>query len=821
MGKLHVIIHGHFYQPPRENPWTAEIEQQASAAPFHDWNERITSECYFANTRSRIQDGRGRLEQVVNNYEHISFNFGPTLLSYLEEKHPACYRRILKADSLSFKKNGFGNAMAQAYNHMIMPLASARDRQTQIHWGIEDFYARFKRAPRGLWLPETAVNQATCQDLVRAGIEFILLAPTQAQAYRPLNGGDWQTSAIPTDRSYLCRTAAGDLQILFYHAGLSSAVAFEHLLRNAGIFADRIEQAGRESSLDSDHLVMVCSDGESYGHHEKLGDMCLAYLATRDLPQRDIQLTTPAEFLDNHPPQFEVKLKPGKNQQGTAWSCAHGVDRWQADCGCSDGGPMEWSQAWRAGLRKGFDRLAEALDRQFEQSCANLVKDPWAARDDYIKVILGKPLGAAQNFLNEHLIIDSTAEPEADARSAVFRLMEMQLNRMLMYTSCGWFFADLAGLEPVQNLKYAVRAAELGRLIAKRSLDTEMNTELATSFSNLAEKYSALDLIELRVRPGQLSPQKAAIQHTILNLLSASEDSERHYNFRLSVHRQSSASRSGFDVACSRLTVLAEGTREGGTFEVAVLNGSGLRLQAFVSDYSAEKKTPNPDEILASIEKDGFENACQKWASVYQSAFCLADLLVDVRAKVVEALLDPLLQELSETYEQVFSQHEGLLRTLEPLGIALPRQLQFPVGWAGSLRFNELVERALDDDTLDRAVELAKWMEALDVSLDKLPAGQLVSNRLDELLDSIIADARPEPIGVFIRLLQSSRSIGLNVDETGLQYKISRALSSLLAGLLGQERIGGPLVDTARAVVELAKELRLNVDQASAQLDSI
>ncbi|MBW1810178.1 MAG: DUF3536 domain-containing protein, partial [Deltaproteobacteria bacterium] len=331
---------------------------------------------------------------------------------------------------------------------------------------------------------------------------------------------------------------------------------------------------------------------------------------------------------------------------------------------------------------------------------------------------------------------------------------------------------------------------------------------------------NALDLIQMRVRPSELSPQKAAAQFTILNLLSAQSDSERHYQFRLTAHRQSSASRSGFDVVCSRLTVLAEGTREGGTFEVAVLSGSGLRLQAFVGQYATEKKTPNPDEILASIEKDGFKNACDKWAAAYQFTFSLADLLVDVRTKVVEALLEPLLSELSETYEQVFTRHEGLLRTLEPLGITLPRQLQFPVGWAGSQRFNELVERSLDDDTLDRAVELAKWMEALDVTLDKLPAGSLVSKRLDELLDSIIADVRAEPIGIFIRLLQSSRSIGLNVDQTGLQEKISRALNPLLDDLLDPEKIGGPAVDTARAVVELAKELRLNVDQASAQLSS-
>ncbi|HUU03242.1 MAG TPA: DUF3536 domain-containing protein [Myxococcota bacterium] len=814
-GKIHVIIHGHFYQPPRENPWSGRIERQLSAAPFHDWNERITKECYTPNTHSRIQDDRGRLVEVVNNFEHISFNFGPTLLSYLESEQPDTYRRILKADEISIAARGYGNAMAQCYNHMIMPLASARDRWTQIQWGLADFRARFRREPSGMWLPETAVNEETLCDLVRAGIEFILLSPSQAEAYRRLDGGSWRDGPPPTDRPYLCHTPAGDIDILFYHAGLSSAVAFEHLLRNAAIFADRIAQAARESVLDGDRLVFVCSDGESYGHHEKLGDMCLAYLAASELPARRMQMTNPGSFLERHRPAFEVRLKPGRDGQGTAWSCAHGVDRWQTDCGCSDGGRPGWHQAWRAPLRRAFDGLRAEIDPLFERMGLVYLDDPWAARDDYVKLVLGKPLGAAQAFFTEHLRVDAPG----DAHAAVFRLMEMQRYGMLMYTSCGWFFADLAGLESVQNMRYAARAAELGKLIEGAAQDSEMRRWLEAAASNLHEEGNGLSLLKRRVLPAALPPAKAAAQYAVLSMLRAGQEHDRLCGYRIEVHERKIAARSGFEAGAYRLTVTAEKTREGGTFDAAVLIGSALRLGAFIGRAKPNVNTQDPERILARLENEGFDSACKSLEIKAEHYFGLGDLSPQTRELVVGALLDPLLAELGRTYEEIFTGNEWLVDALVPLGIALPAPLRPAIGWAGSARFNALVERSLDDANLERAAELANRLSILDVPLDMQSATGHVSHRLTELLEDILDNPRVERVHAFMSLLRDGRRIGLSIDEATLQVKLGLSLGGLISGLLDLRRPGGAAPDTARAIVEMADLLRLETQAARLMME--
>lgn len=491
MAGTSVIIHGHFYQPPRENPFTGVIERQESAAGYHDWNERITAECYTPNTRSRVLDDGGRLVDEVNNFEHMSFNFGPTLLAYLEQHRPQTYRLILEADSQSLTTRGHGNAMAQCYNHMIMPLASDRDRRTQIAWGLEDFRFRFKREPEGMWLPETAVDAPSMDDLARAGLKFVLLSPTQALRIRPRDSDQWRdvpAGGAPAGRPYRCRTAHGDLAVLFYHPELSLGVAFGHLLTNATNFAGQIARA--------DGLVLVCNDGESYGHHEPHGDMCMAYLATRELPGRGMTLTNPAAFLAAHPPEWEVRLKTA-----SSWSCTHGLERWRSDCGCKTGGEEGWNQAWREPLRAGFDRLRQRLDPLFEQLGSKYLEDPWRARDDYIHLILDKSESAARTFFEQN----GRGELSNDGRNRILQLMEMQHFAMLMYTSCGWFFSDLAGLETVQNIRYALRAAQLGEMLAGEPVDRGLRNELKKARSNRSEMGSGLDILEKQIEHAMLA----------------------------------------------------------------------------------------------------------------------------------------------------------------------------------------------------------------------------------------------------------------------------------------------------------------------------
>lgn len=469
---LYFAIHGHFYQPPRENPWTGEIENQPSASPFHDWNDRIAAQCYSPNAASRVLSGSGRIQNIVNNYEFMSFNFGPTLMGWIRTHLPDTYRRIQEADAKTVKRLGHGNAIAQVYNHIIMPLASPQDRITQIRWGIKDFETHFGRKPEAMWLAETAINMDVVVDLIREGIRFTILSPTQAESFRPLNekDGEWkgcENTDIDTTRPYRIhpvdangkKLCDGFLDVFFYNPWLSSAVGFEHLLRDANVFGKRIQDAF-DANRDEPQLVSIGTDGESYGHHEPFGDMCAAWLFNHYAPEHGMIPVNFGWFLEHFPPRFEVKLK-NAHSEGCSWSCAHGVGRWYRDCGCSTGGGPGWNQKWRTPLRDAMNFLKKFADDVFLREFEKISKvDPWEARNRYIDVLV-KPEESTrkESFLNEIL-----KDPnDKKARSSAIRLLEVQKFCLFTFTSCGWFFNDIEGLEPVQNMRYAERAMELLR----------------------------------------------------------------------------------------------------------------------------------------------------------------------------------------------------------------------------------------------------------------------------------------------------------------------------------------------------------------------
>ncbi|KAA3662782.1 MAG: DUF3536 domain-containing protein, partial [Calditrichaeota bacterium] len=447
--KKYLIAHGHFYQPPRENPWIEKIEAQSSAFPSHDWNERINSECYYPNGNCRIRDASNHIVDIVNNYKNISFNFGPTLLSWLEVYAPATYELILKADAESVAlHNGHGAAIAQCYNHTILPLATERDQRTQIKWGIADFKARFKREPESIWLAETAISQTTLNILTEFNLKYIILSPYQAERMRPLTGEkkNWtnvQKGDIDIRQPYRCFARDSKdkkiqdkfVDIFFYHGPLSSAISFEHLLRSAPQFVERIDSAfGTDSAAK---LVSFATDGEIYGHHERFGDMGLAYLLNMEAPVRDITPTNYGASLARTTVEYEVELKPG---EGTAWSCAHGVGRWYRNCGCSTGGQPGWTQEWRKPLRDALNTLNDKLSEICLRESADVFHDLWNARDDYIHVILNRCDESLENFFRNNIKDRSLPNVEKKA----LHLMEIQRNAQLMFTSCGWFFTELS-----------------------------------------------------------------------------------------------------------------------------------------------------------------------------------------------------------------------------------------------------------------------------------------------------------------------------------------------------------------------------------------
>jgi alpha-amylase/alpha-mannosidase (GH57 family) len=492
-----LIIHGHFYQPPRENPWTGIVEHEPSAAPFHDWNERIHTECYQPNAFAHINDSSTGGERVVNNYAKISFNFGPTLLTWLERNHADTYARIIDADRESSLKHGsHGNAIAQAYGHAILPLCNERDLRTQIRWGIADFHHRFGRRPEAQWLPETACNDGVMNALIDEGLRFVILAPHQAGRVRAIGDTEWrEVNEHSTDTSIPYRYYHRDgsdrsIAVFFYEGPTSRAIAFENLLKSSSGFVDRL---GR---MAQGNLVNIATDGETYGHHFKFGDICLAYVLEIEAPGRGFHIFNYGEYLDQHPPAFEVEINNGPGGEGTSWSCPHGVGRWIRDCGCHTGGEPGWNQLWRAPLRQALDFLRDENTAHFETTRGTLFIDPWQARDESIALVLDQCLSREQ-FLFEH----AGRWLSADEQGRALTHLELQRMLLLMYTSCGWFFNDISGIETIQVLKYAGRAIDLMEQLGLPLARARFLEILAEARSNRTELGTGADIFERFVEP--------------------------------------------------------------------------------------------------------------------------------------------------------------------------------------------------------------------------------------------------------------------------------------------------------------------------------
>jgi hypothetical protein len=455
-----IVLHGHFYQPPRENPWLEYVEAEEGAAPFHDWNQRIEAECYRAVAAARIPDGSGRITRIVNALERMSFDFGPTLLEWMEDEAPDTYRAVLEADAASCRAaGGHGNAIAAPYHHVILPLSTRRDRVTEVRWGIADFRRRFGRAPEGMWLPETAVDDETLDVLAAHGIAFTILAPHQVK--RAPAGG------LPG--RYTTR-GKREIALFIYDGDLSHDVAFGPLLKDAYAWATRmLERGGAAPSA----LVSLATDGETFGHHHKFAEMALAKVLEILEQRPDATVTNYAAFLAAHPPVEPVELV-----EPSSWSCVHGVERWRSDCGCRLAPERGWHQKWRAPLRAAVEWLANELHRTFELEGSALLADPWAARDAY-GATRGSGAGAIADLVASH-----AARPLAAAEAVRAReLLELEHDALAMFTSCAWFFDDVGGLEPLQAMRYGAHAIELAGPMAGR-LESGFAQRLAGAVSN-------------------------------------------------------------------------------------------------------------------------------------------------------------------------------------------------------------------------------------------------------------------------------------------------------------------------------------------------
>lgn len=523
--KKYVCIHGHFYQPPRENAWLEVIEVQDSAHPYHDWNERITAECYEPNATSRILTSGDAIKNITNNYAYISFNFGPTLLSWLETYAHETYEAILEADKQSISNfGGHGSALAQVYNHIIMPLANKRDKETQIIWGIRDFESRFKRKPEGMWLAETAVDTETLELLAEYDIKFTILAPRQAKAVRKIGGEHWtevNDHTVNTRKSYVCNLPSGrSIALFFYEGGISQGIAFNGLLNDGKRFADTL--IGSLDQHDNEpQLVHVATDGETYGHHHKHGEMALAFCLDFIKKNKTAHLTNYAQFLELFPPTHEAEII-----ENSSWSCVHGVERWRNNCGCNSGKPG-YHQLWRQPLREALDWLRDSVEEIFEQKGRELLKDPWVARNEYINVVLKRNDDHIKRFLKDHALSDATANP-------ILRIMEMQRHALLMYTSCGWFFDEISGIETVQVMQYACRVIQLASQIGGVDLEPQFLEKLSHAPSNLPAYENGAEVYKKEVLPSLTNLQRVGMHYAVSSIFEDEPESLTIFNYSTS-----------------------------------------------------------------------------------------------------------------------------------------------------------------------------------------------------------------------------------------------------------------------------------------------
>jgi alpha-amylase/alpha-mannosidase (GH57 family) len=728
----YVCIHGHFYQPPRENPYLEAIELQDSAYPYHDWNERITAECYAPNAASRIVDAENRIVKLVNNYAHISFNFGPTLLSWMKELVPNVHAAIVEADKDSRQRfSGHGSAIAQGYNHMIFPLANRRDKVTQVKWGIADFESRFGRKPEGMWLPETAADTETLEVLAEHGILFTILAPRQAKRVRSKRSGryhDVTGSRIDPAHPYLAKLPSKKrLNLFFYDGPISQAVAFEGLLSDGKRFADRL-MSGFSETRAFPQLVHIATDGESYGHHHRFGEMALTYALEEIQNNNAAQLTNYGEYLEKNPNEDLVEIV-----ENSSWSCVHGVERWRSDCGCNSGG-HPWNQQWRGPLRDALDWLRDRLAPIFESRLSRYVRDPWAARDGYIQLILDRSEESRAAFFAEHAARQLNEEEQTD----VLKLLEMQRHAMLMYTSCGWFFDELSGLETVQVIHYAGRALRLAEDCSGESIEAEFVQHLAAAKSNLAEHGDGARIYEKWVKPAVVDIPRVAGHYAISSLFETYGDKTRIYCYEADRLRYSVDAEGKMRLATGAAKFKSAITGESAELAFSVLHLGDHNVSAGVQPVE-QFSEDNQSKLVNAFAQAETAEVIRLLDQVYgKHMFSLRQLFRDEQRKIANLILADSVNSAAAVYRTFFESQAPLIRFLNGLDIPVPNALKS----AAEIALNNQLQQALDKPELDFDLIRGLLREAASekITLDATTLEYKVRKRLEADAAAFAAD---------------------------------------------------------------------------------
>jgi len=747
--KKQICVHGHFYQPPRENPWLEEIEIQDSAYPYKDWNQRITSECYAPNVASRILDDNGDIADIINNYTRMSFNFGPTLLTWLQRQEPDIYLAILKADKSSQHfYSGHGSAIAQAYNHMILPLANARDKKTQVLWGIKDFEYRFKRRPEGMWLPETAVDTATLEVLAEQGIHYTILAPYQAEGFRRIGETEWQSvngNGFSTRCPYVCPLPSGkSIAVFFYDGSVSHDIAFSGLLGNGEQFAKRLLQ-GFSPDESLHELVHAATDGETYGHHHRFGNMALSYGMHYIEQNAFAQITVYGEYLEKYPPVFEVKIK-----ENSSWSCAHGVERWRSDCGCCIGG-HPWKQAWRKPLREAMDWLRDRLSNTYQSFMSDVCNDPWTVRDAYIEVVLDRSERTVERFLKTHL--KRTVSREEGV--AVLKALEMQRNAMFMFTSCGWFFDEVSGIETVQILQYAARAIQLAGEISGKDLEKEFLERLEPAESNIAEYKTAREIYVRFVKPRVIGILNVGAHFAISSLFQAYPESFKAYCYCVDIKDRRLHEIGKQKLIVGSAAIRSVITQESCVVDFAVLHFGDYNIHCGVR-FNKDERTYSEmaNDLVEIFFANNIADSIQKMTHYFgEHIYDLWDLFKNEQGKVLEDIFENTLDVIETNFRSIYDHYYPLMQVRPDFRIPLPKALAMTVEFVLNRDLaSELEKKEMNFKKIEHLIrELKRW----GFIRDKEGINLVATEKLDYLMDRLTRYSRD--IGILHTLCEFLR----------------------------------------------------------------
>jgi len=764
-----LVVHGHFYQPPRENPWTEELGREASAAPYHDWNARIDAECYRPNGVARVFDDQGRVVDIVNNYANLSFDVGPTLLSWLEANDRVTYRRILEADADGHR------GMAQGWGHVILPLANDRDLRTQVRWGLIDFEHRFGRRAEGMWLPEAAVDDRVMAVLAEEGVAFTVLAPGQARRVRRLGAGaaswrDVSGGAVDTSRPYRWLHPDGSgrgVDVVFYDGGLSHSLAFELGTLSSRALLDTVTSR-------KEGLVTIAADGETFGHHQRWGERLAAHALTVEAPQRGVEVTSVAAYLRAIRPRHEVEVAL------SSWSCAHGVSRWEDDCGCSTGGQPGWQQRWRRPLRHALDLLRDRLCEVFERRGPGVLRDPWAARDEYLRVLLGAV--TREEFAGAHVVGDPVV---------AFTLLEAQRHAMAMYTSCGWFFNDLAGLETVQVLRYALRVMELLRELEEDPHEEAFLEVLGKAESNVAEEGTGREVWHRHVLPAMADADRVAANIALSELLEDRAPPGRIGAFAVEVLDHARDDRGAVVLCTGRVVLTHERTGRRTAHVYAALHLGALEVLgatrradpaadiAAVAYLRGAFRHGAPITTLLRLLSDGFG----------PGEFDLSAALPDAAEHIVEGAAGSLAERFVAAYERLFDDHRRTIDVLAAARYPFPPELRAPAELVLARRLDAEIlaqQGSVNPSDYRRAVEMARQARANGFIVDTPKARAVVTRLLSAATEQAVgagADAASRTMAAHgasaaLALLQVSADLGLTGPWEHAQEVVHAALAS-------------------------------------------